>query len=248
MVNKKIEFKRSDYEYPDLEAGADEIALFLFESSSYILNKFVDFMRTSSNVNLGNYKQFIQKWFSNDIKSKKKAPADIVRLSELCGRFFEVCKHDDEIKKMRGLVPEKLFEKIFEKRHNGKDCSIGYGVKVLINGNAVVYKPLKIFETDEDSDKYRQTVDAGFWDGHSGEFAEIKLQPHAFHTKDINYLRELADKLYSNSISYTIYLVTLDDKDLIRHKLIRLGLIGDEDSHEFILLGKEELFQFAITA
>lgn len=243
----KISFEKSDYEYPDLEPVADEIASFLYESSSYILDMFIEFMRTSDKVSLSNYKTFAQKWFSF-IKNRKKAASDIVKLEELCHLFFEVCNKESEVKKMRGLVPEKLFERVFKKRHSGKDCSIGYGVKVLINGNPIVHRPLNTFENKNDSDKNRQTVDAGFWDGNAGEFAEIKLQPHAFQTKDIKYLRVLADELCNNSISHTIFLVALGNKDLIRHKLTRLGLIGEENSNEFTLIGKDELFQLGITA
>lgn len=141
---KKITFEKSDYESPHLEVVADEIASFLYESSSYIFNIFIDFMRTSINFRVDNYKSLVQKWFSVPIKNRKKAAPDILKLEELCECFFEVCQTNEEITKMRGLVPEKLFELIFEKRHNGKDCTIGYGVKVLINGKAILYRPEKI--------------------------------------------------------------------------------------------------------
>lgn len=244
MSLEKISFEESDYEHPHLEDAAEEIAFFLFESSSYILDKFTDFMRTSSTQPLKNYKPFVQKWFASIIKNRKKEAPDKLRLEGLCYRFFEVCRNDRDIKKLRGLVPEKLFEKVFEERHSGKKCKKGYGVKVLVNGKSIIYRPSDPYENGDDSDKNRQTVDAGFWDGGIGEFVEIKLQPEAFQTKDINYLRVLAEELKGNNISYTIFLIALGNKELIRKKLIRLGLIGENDSNEFKMIGKDELFRF----
>ncbi|GAA0431833.1 hypothetical protein GCM10008983_05540 [Lentibacillus halophilus] len=248
MSLDKVTFEKSDYESPQLESLANEIASFLYHASPYILDRFVDFMRTSSGITFDNYKGFIQKWFAPLIKGGKKAPPDIKRLKELCYYFFDICSTDDEIRKMRGLVPEKLFEIIFEKRNEGKDCNIGYGAKVLVNNKTVIYKPSTPFETKEDSDQRRQTVDAGSWDGQEGEFAEVKLQPNAFHTKDIRYLRLLAKKLDDSNICYCVFLITLNDKGLIWHRLNRLGLFSGEDSTEFLLIGKDELFQLETIA
>ncbi|WP_100010118.1 hypothetical protein [Lentibacillus sediminis] len=245
----KVTFVKSDYDYPQLEKVADDFALFLFNASPSILGIFVEFMRTSTPVSFHDYKPFNQKFFSKLIKNEKKAPPDIKKLRDFCHLFFETCQTDDEIKKMRGLVPEKLFEKIFNKRHESKDnCHIDYGVKVLINNKAVYYKPDNPFETEEDIDKPRQSVDAGFWDGHEGEFAEVKLQPHAFRTKDIGYLRLLAEKLNENDISYCIFLVAFNNKELITSQLERLQLISKDNASEFSLIGTKELFQLGETA
>lgn len=116
-------------------------------------------------------------------------------------------------------------------------------MKVLINGKPVLYRPRNPFETKENSDGNRQTVDAGFWDGSIGEFAEIKLQPNAFRTKDINYLKLLASELKRNDILYSIFLVALGNKDLIEKKLQRLNLIDEELVDKFILIGKDQFFQ-----
>lgn len=109
------------------------------------------------------------------------------------------------------------------------------------------YTVLRKFVTENDSDGRRRTVDAGFWDGFVSEFAEVKLQPRAFQTKDVKYLKLLADELNSNNVPYTIFLVALGDKDLISKKLQRLDLIN-KVSEEFILIGKDELFQLEIVA
>jgi len=245
---EKVTFEKSDYDYPHLKKVATEIASFLERSGPYIFKIFIEFMRTNINYTVINYKTEMQKWFSVLIKNPKTPPPDILKLKVLCKRFFEVCKTDDEIGKMRGLVPEKLFELVFEKRHEGKKCNIGYGVKVLINGKPVLYRPRTSFETKEDSDGNRQTVDAGFWDGSIGEFAEIKLHPFAFRTKDINYLKLLVNNLDNNDILYRIFLVTLGNKDLIKQKLQRLNLIDEELDKKFILIGKDEFFQLRKTA
>lgn len=120
MSMEKVTFEKSDYDYPHLEKVATEIASFLERSSPYIFNIFIDFMRTNIKFTVRNYKSEVQRWFSVLIKNPKTAPPDILKLEYLCKRFLEVCQTDDEIGKMRGLVPEKLFELVFKKRHEGK--------------------------------------------------------------------------------------------------------------------------------
>lgn len=239
MSLEQVTFEKSDYEYPDLEVVAVKIANFLYTHKSK-LKDFSEFMRVSGSCNMDNYKSFVQRWSSGYVGRQKKAAPDTIKLAELASEFFNVCKSNDDIKKIRGLVPEKLFERIFEERHNGVECNIGYGSKVIVAGSAVIYIASDVKETPDDSDKNRRTVDAGFWDGENGEFVEIKFSPEAFHTKDINYLRLLSDRLATNQLNYSIYLVCLDHKNNTKRKLERLGLWQGEN--EFILIGRDEIF------
>lgn len=234
-----VRFVKSDFSYPHLEEAASEIASFLYEyRSPVIVRTFIEFMRVNIRITLKNYKPFTDKFFSKVIKNRRKAPPDLLQLEKLCNRLFEACESDDEIIKMRGLIPEKLFGMIFEKRHYGKNCNIGYGAKVLINGKVIEYQPKKPFKTEDDSDQPRKTIDAGFWDGDFGEFVEIKLSPLAFQTKEIKYLKLLESELQKDDLPHTIFLVALENKDLIKHRLKRLNLYYDN----FVLVGKEELF------
>lgn len=243
MSLNQITFEDSDYKYPALEAVATEIADFLYCHRSKVQD-FAEFMRVSSTRNISNYKPFLQKWVPGYIGPKRRAAADTLRLAELATKFFEVCSNDKEIKKIRGLVPEKLFEKIFEQRHNGATCNKGYGAKVIVCGETIIYRASSVVENEEDSDKNRRTVDAGFWNGADGEFVEVKFSPEAFQTKDINYLRLLSDKLSTNDFPYKIFLVCLDHFPSIKIKLERLGLWKNET--EFVLVGREELFDLTL--
>lgn len=241
MSLDRIVFEESDYKYPRLEPLAEEIADFLIKFRSKFKD-FCEFMRISSTWTLTNYNPRLERWASTYVGPKKRAAADSIKLAELTSNIFDVCKTQDDINKIRGLIPEKIFERVFDDRHSNKECNIDYGVKVKVDGELVIYSTSEIYETPEDSNKTRVTVDAGFWDGEEGEFIEIKFNPEAFHTKDINYLRELSKKLTSKNLEYCIYLVSFGDKSLTKYKLESLGLW--ELDNEFVLLGRDEIFSF----
>lgn len=241
----RIQFCHSDYPYPNLEPTAKKIAEFLFTYRSQF-RPFCEFMRISSTWTLDNYKTKLQKWSQAIAPNRKKAAPDTLQLINLTHEFFSVCQNEEDRKKMRGLVPEKLFEKVFSLRHSGKKGVFGYGVMVVVDGKPVKYIPSFSYKKEDDSDVYRQTVDAGFWDGKVGEFAEVKFSPEAFHTKDIKYLQLLANELNTAGLNYSILLVSFDNKELIRFKLQRLGLWKKEDS--FYLIGRDELFQWGMNS
>ncbi|MEH7885636.1 hypothetical protein V7654_15155 [Bacillus sp. JJ1609] len=237
----KITFSPSDFPNPGLEPVADQIASFLFKYKSKF-GDFCELMRFSGNWSISNYKSQLQKWESSIIgrRGRKNAAPDTLQLIDLCHTFFSICSSDDELRKMRGLVPEKLIEKVFSLRYNGRPHNIGYGVIVNVNGQPVRYQCSNPYDHGaEDSDRNRQTVDAGAWDGNIGEFAEIKFRPEAFHTKDIKYLRTLAQRLVSDKIDYKIFLICFDDKNLTAEQLKKLHLWTES---EFILIGRNEVF------
>lgn len=237
-----ISFSDSDYPSPSLEPAAEEIATFLYENTT-MMKYFTELMRTAGNKKLNQYNQHLQRYFS--VVLPKSKAADRKYFEKLMYKFLKVCSNDKELAKMRGLVPEKYFEIIFEKRHTGKKCVIGYGKKVVLDGTGIVYVPETPFENKDDSDQRRQTVDAGYWDGEQGEFVEIKLNPEAFRTKDINYLKLLSGKLDEYYLDYLVYLVALGNKDLIIKRLIRLKLWSSvESTYNFKLVGIEELKVF----
>lgn len=237
----RVQFLPSDHPCPHLEPTAKRIADFLFTYKSQFKD-FCEFMRISSTWTLHNYKEKLQRWSNGKVPNRKKAAPDTLKLIELTREFFEVCQNEDDRKKMRGLVPEKLFEKVFGLRHICKKGVFGYGVMVVVDGKEVKYIPSSPYVKVDDSDVYRQTVDAGFWDGETGEFAEVKFSPEAFHTKDIKYLQVLTNELQVNELNHAIFLVCFDQKELIRFKLQRLGLW--EKSEPFFLIGRDELFQW----
>ncbi len=249
MSQKRISFKDSDYRYPHLENKADEIANFI-KSSKFIMQLFLELMQATVSIDHEKYKTFLPGYFKRLIKNRKTEAPDVLKFEELAYEFFSVCNSKEEVLKMRGLVPEKVFEDIFQQRHKEKSCRIGFGVSVWIDGEKVVYDPERPYEDRKDSDVFRQTVDGAYWDGNFGEFAEIKLKPESFKTKDIGYLRKLSGKLGAKDINFIIFLVAFGNKDLIYRQLVRLGLSSkvEELESEFNLVGIHELDNLKIAA
>jgi len=236
-MTNKIEFEPSDWPTPHLEPTAHKIAVFLHTYKSKIID-FNTFMRISGTWKMIDYVPKLQKWISGIMPRPKKAATDTREMIALIEQIFSVCNNDDDWGKIRGLIAEKVFEIFFSKRHpNG--VKIGYGVKVKINSQEVKYRPNSNFNSGQDSDGPRQTVDAGSWDSLFGEFVEVKFNPEAFHTKDINYLKLLESTLNHAMIRHQIYLVTFDDPDLIKNKLKQIGLLNH--TSRFKLLGKSEI-------
>lgn len=238
MSLERINFFESDRHIDRLDKVAEKVADFLFNNRNRMLS-FTDLMRISSSWDKKNYTNNLQRWGASVRGRKKVKVPDTEAFIAVVNEFFNVCENNQELKKIRGLVPEKLIEMIMNKRHNDKICKIEFGKGVEIDSERVIYECSNPYTTAEDSDRNRQSVDAGFWDGKLGEFIEVKFNPEAFHTKDINYLRKLNSKLKDSDIEHKLYLVSFGEKTLTQKKLESLEKwIVDE----FVIIGKEELF------
>lgn len=229
-----IEFHKSDWEYPDLEAVASDIAQFIHNRKSFLpdLNTF---MRISSQWWKRNKeKSEFQKWRSGYILNPKKVAPDKLQFAELLTKILDTCQNEDDWNKMRGLIPEKIFELFFSAKHLNADK--GFGVVVSINQERVIYQPQSL----EEGDGRRQTVDAGSWDGTYGEFAEVKFQPDGFQRKEFGYLHLLEERLGAHSIDHRIYLVTFDKEiNFVRRMLEARGLLPVDS--RFRILGREDI-------
>ncbi|HLQ82709.1 MAG TPA: hypothetical protein VK121_02525 [Pseudogracilibacillus sp.] len=243
MSLERIRFEQSDFYNEHLDIEARKIARFLYNSSQYILERFLELMRWIKKYD--GYQNILQRWLSYLIPKRKNATQDLLDLEAHCYNFFKACQNKEDFLKMRGLVPEKLFEIIFDKRHQGKHCHKDYGVKVIVDNHPVLYRPKESeqFECSNDSNGPRQTVDGGFWDGKLGEFVEIKLQPEGFHTKEINYLKLLAETLKSKNLNHRIYFISLGNKEIIKNKLERSGVSLTSEHEQFILIDKKDLLE-----
>lgn len=236
-MGNQVEFSSSDWSVPHLEPIALEIAEFLHNYKSKV-SEFNTFMRISGNWNMSTYQQHLERWIAGIMPRPKKAAADTKQMTILIRKIFQACSDDNDWKKARGLIAEKVFEIYFNKKH-APEVQKGYGAIVKINKKEIKYRPSKSYENAYNSDLPRQTVDAGSWDGGYGEFAEVKFNPEAFHTKDINYLKLLQKELEQTIISHQIFLVSFDDTNLIRGKLEQIGLLNDAEN--FTLLNQTEI-------
>lgn len=227
-----ITFEPSDKPIPHLETLAKDIAtaVFKYRNRRYELDRF---LRHTGNT-LTNFQSYFNRW--SETYKKKTTPADEREFAELLGRISTECTSDEEWQKLRGVIAEKIFEPYFSKKHNGSD--IGFGVKILINNEAVIYEPKISTETD----KRRQSVDAGAWDSKKGEFAEVKFNPEIFEEKDINYLKHLEKKLNDSLVSHTILIVSFSEMVVTKNALVSKGLISVD--HTFKIIGPDEFMPF----
>ncbi len=236
MINR-ISFQRLDYPLPALEPFAEEFADFLLVTPTYFID-FCEFLRFSTGWKKANYRERFDSWKRLKIGRTNLKNLNTQKFVEFVDRFFSTCQNDRDIEKMRGLVPEKLLEKIFQIRYSSKIHKQDHGCSVLIDGEEVKYICPNPYDIGDDSDKNRRTVDIGAWDGINGEFAEIKVSPDSFHTKEIKYLRLLADKLKVNDINHKVYLIALKERQLTQERLAQLTEYIDG---EFDLIGRDEI-------
>lgn len=237
MINR-ISFQRLDYPSPALEPFAEDFAEFLLANPIYFTD-FCEFLRFSTGWRKINYRERLDSWKRLKIGRANLKNSNTQKFVEFVDRFFYSCQNDSDIEKMRGLVPEKLLEKIFYMRYSSRTHKQDHGCSVSIDGEEVRYICPDPYDIGDDSDKDRRTVDIGTWDGIEGEFAEIKVSPDSFHTKEIKYLRVLANKLKINTINHKIYLIALKERQLTQERLARLT---EYIEGEFDLIGRDEIF------
>jgi len=229
----EIEFHSSDWKHPQLESVAESIAQYIFKYKRSIgdLNSF---MRVSGDWwKKGIHKSEFQRWISAYIPNRKKGAADKLKFAKLLDELMNICETEKDWDKMRGLIPEKIFERHFSEKH--KSVTTGYGVVVSINQVKVLYKP----QVSNEEDGFRRTVDAGSWDGQYGEFVEVKFQPEGFTVKEFGYLQLLENKLDAAGADHQIYLVAFDDPDFMKRRLMQRGLL--RENSRFKLLGHQDI-------
>lgn len=239
MSFERINFIPKDHRYEHLDNLANDIAHFLKKYTSK-LEKFSEFMRISSSWSKNNYHNKMDQWKSSFIRRRKSAAIDTIEFAEFMEKIYLVCNNDEELKKMRGLIPEKLIENIYQIRFYGiSPLKLEYGCKVSIDGNQVIYTPDFSYENSIDSDERKVTVDIGKWDGKKAEFVEIKLSPESFHSKDINYLLKLRQKMNNVELDHDIFLISFGNKDAIEGKLEQIGISQLQD---FYFIFRDEIF------
>lgn len=239
MPLKRVTFIPLDYYYPKLDKFAITVANFLINNKSQF-SKFCEFMRISSTWDISNYMNKFQKWASKVRGRKKHIPSDTQQLIDIALDIYRICDNRSEIQKLRGLIPEKLMQKIFLKRYLSKKINHGYGAMVNIDGKNVLYRCTSQYDNGIDKDTDKSTIDVGIWDGLKGEFAEVKLSPQVIYTRDIKYLRILSGECNNSGINHEIYLVALDqDREFIQYQLEGLNLW---DKNEFTLIGSNDIF------
>lgn len=226
MRISRVTFKTLDRKHPHLEQTAMNIAIFLMNHRS-LIHDYHQFMKVSTSWQKETFRRELDVWFAH--KYKRVRAQDHHDFKKLLYEYGEVCSNQVEIEKMRGLVPERLSELVFQDL-----CApdiISAGAEVAIDGRPVRYSI--------NSDEKKRTVDVGWKSAASTHFAEVKCSPRTFRQKDICYLRLLHEKMKEAELAYQTYLVSLDEKDYLRLSLEELQLWDSGD--QFILWGKAEL-------
>lgn len=225
----RVTFSTSDRKYPHLEPTANKFALFLLNNKS-MLDDYNKFLKISPTWGKNTYKEEIDKWFGRSYRRSKAK--DHLDFKELIIEFFDKCNDDEEIKKMRGLVPEKLIETIFAHKYFGTSVMMRVGAKVYVDGVLVRYYI--------NQDEKKSTVDIGTWDNERAQFVEIKCSPRTFRSKDVEYLRKLAARMQQSALRYETYLVSLYEREFLQSYLEE-ECLWDHADH-FLLIGKNEIF------
>lgn len=233
-MTEVIKFEAKDWPYPDLEEPALNLARFIHNHRSF-LEILTTFMRVSAPWwRNGVENSRFQEWVQGIIPNRKKAASDMLQFVDLMHEIKTACTTPDEWDKMRGIIPEKLFEIYFLRKH--VKAAKEFGAQVLVYDQPVIYRYLD----GQEQERTRKTVDAGSWDGERGEFVEVKFQPDAFQKKDIGYLECLEEKLEQHSIINTIFLVTFDNNtDFVRRMLESKDLLSKES--KFLILSGEDI-------
>ena len=243
MPYNSIRFIAKDNVPAHLIFCADDIAEFVFDNPD-VFRYLSDILNASSGWSCKNAEIMLEQW--NKRVPGKHANGKARR--ELIEKFrmgMKSCNDEEEKNRLRGLIPEKLIYKIVSQKYVNSFLRqkqlyrIELGCIVEINGDPINYKCEHAYETSNDCDDNKLTVDLGVCDMKIAECAEAKVSPTAFCTKDIKYLRLLTKKMNESKISHAIYLVSTGNLGMIESRLRFLDLWND---NEFILIGKENIF------
>ncbi|KEO81475.1 hypothetical protein [Tumebacillus flagellatus] len=232
-MTSSISFIPLDRKYPHLEGYATDIACFLYRNRE-LVSRYYNLMKVSGRWTVSNGKQKVREWCERNFKRDRGQ--DIDEFRALLIRFFDLCGSDEEVVKLRGLIPEKLVEFIFRHRfRNSSEVVLETGCEVLVNGN-----PVRYYLTEQEK---KRTVDVGVLERSDpiAEFVEIKCLPLSFQNKDIQYLRILSSVLKGTGIRFGIFLVSLSDADYIRICLDSEKLW--EETDKFHLYGNDNLYE-----
>lgn len=228
-----ISFEVKDWVYPNLEPVAKDLALFIHRHKS-LMGDLNSFMRISSTWwRNGKQTEMFNIWRNGYVPNPKRTTPDKIQLAEKLQIVKNVCETQEDWNKMRGLIPEKVFEIYFNHKHGSYTRE--YGAQVLIHGQRVSYKKPQ----NDGTTASRITVDAGSWDGTCGEFVEVKFQPEGFNETDLGYLNLLEEKLMHHDINHCIFLVSFDkDISYVKSRLEGKSLLPTDS--KFKILGPEE--------
>lgn len=229
MNNVPICFRDEDVRNQNFEIVAERISDFVNIKVEY-LKPIVALLKICVGWTPNLYDEKLKKWIETYGPSHPSIDFSdefIVLLKD----FFSVCMTMKDLRKMRGLIPEKIISKIFEYRHANKPTVINFGCSICIYGKYVRYicvKNKRIREHCATSNVIcgnggckgsKMTVDVATWNLNNGEFVEIKLSPRSFHYIDGAYLCQLQDELLKYDISHAIYVITFESKDVTEERI-----------------------------
>ena len=161
---------------------------------------------------------------------------DYKELTDVVKVMYKSCRNQDDVDTLRGKILERVAWKIFSKRYAAvRTKKFDQGCKVIVDGAEIRYQsPVSVYE-------HKVTVDIAFWDGVNGEYVELKLFPRSFEKKDYHYLYLLDSVMASKRLPKTIFIITLDNKNLTQSHIDSLGM---SQKFDYKLAGRDELTMF----
>lgn len=241
-MNVQVTFERLDRNNIKFHSVAEKMAKFIYIHPEYLFHlSYV--IRNSENWTSTDCEKNLSKYISplRPMKTFNRDEAADRNYTDLLTRAYSLCKKDDAISDLRGILAERVFA-VACMGHSNRNWKFEVGCSVKIANREVVY-------FDDESKESKKTVDLGGWNfsAQSGIFSEVKVSPNVFSSKDGAYLQNLTNELKKYcSIKYKIYIFSLKQKNLMAEKIKSIGY--PIESSTFILdpdgLFKEDFLAF----
>ncbi len=232
-----INFKRLDYGNIKFHSVAEKMAKFVYEHQEYFYN-LAYVIRTSKSWTLRNCQKELRK-YTNPLKPAmtmfrrdEKLDQDYVDILK-CS--YGLCRNDADIHILRGILAEYVFSNACKVKKPNGNWKLETGCAVEIDGQKVEYRNDVVTDS-------KKTVDLGGWNfsEQKGIFAEVKVSPDVFCSKDSGFLQNLKNILVRYKfICYKIYVFSLEQKNLMREKIESLGYAVGSDT---VILDPASLF------
>lgn len=208
-------FRRTDLVGEDMVNIAKDIADHFKVKRDYF-RQFSRIIQVSKRWRILNLNESLSLWVKRfDTVAGRKKIIGLVQTG------FGLCKTDEDIDNLRGIIVESLLIAAFGGSKILDQSGYGWGAKVYIEKATsqpqVVRYRCNLNKDNDCGD--RATVDFGTWDGYSGKFYECKANPVSIGCKEINYMNYLRDMMKENKLSHETFFVCPESVDSIKMRL-----------------------------
>lgn len=234
-MNVRVNFKKLDYDNNKFRTLAEKMSKFVYGHQEYFYH-LAYVIRNSKNWTLENYQVSLSEYVNplQPIKEPNRDEATDKEYSELLRGSYSLCRSNEDIHILRGILTEWVFFLACKNKSN-RNWTLEFGCSVSIDNFEIEYVNVETGES-------KKTVDLGAWNflKQSEIFAEVKVSPKVFKTKDGCYLQNLRNRLqHIDSVKYKIYIFSLKLKSFMETQMEFVGYATGLDT---IVLDPDGLF------